>query len=105
MVIDSAISLFFLFVSDKCESLSKIIMYLNQDMKVVPYIFRDTDLSVSSVQYGLPNPAESFFTPESVKSLLLRSTSLKLEELELKRDVNSSQHLSDRLQPLSLEIH
>ena len=61
-----------------------------------------TDLRVSSVQCGLPSPAESSFTPESCRSLVLRSSSLRLEELELRTETRASQHLSDRLQQFSL---
>ena len=62
----------------------------------------ETDLRVSSVQCGLPSPAESSFTPESSRSLILRSSSLRLEELELRTEARASQHPSDRQQPLSL---
>ena len=61
-----------------------------------------TDLRVSSVQCGLPSPAESSFTPESCRLLELRSSSLRLEELELRTEARASQHLSDRPQPMSL---
>ena len=60
-----------------------------------------TDLRVSNVQCGLPSPAESSFTPESCRSLKLRSNSLRLE-LELKIEARASQHLSDSLQSFSL---
>ena len=60
------------------------------------------DLRVSSVQCGLPSPAESSFTPESCRSLVLRSSSLRLEELALRTEARASQHLSDRRQPFSL---
>ena len=55
-----------------------------------------TDLRVSSVQCGLPSPAESSFTPESCRSLVLRSSSFRREELELRTEARASQHLSDR---------
>ena len=61
-----------------------------------------TDLRVSSLQCLLASPAESRSTPLSCRSLLLRSISLKLK-LELRTDDNSLQHLSERLQPLSLK--
>jgi len=61
-----------------------------------------TDLRVSSVQCGLPSPAESSFTPESCRSLVLRSSSLRLEELELRTEARASQLLSDRWQWFSL---
>ena len=55
-----------------------------------------TDLRVSSVQCGLPSPAESSFTPESCRSLVLRSSFFRLEELELRTEARASQHSSDR---------
>ena len=55
-----------------------------------------TDLRVSSLHCGLPSPAESSFTPESCRSLVLRSSSLRLEEVELRTEARASQHLSDR---------
>ena len=64
-----------------------------------------TDLRVSSLQCGLPSPAESSFTPESCRSLELTSSSLRLQELELRTEARASQHLSDRRQPFSLHTH
>ena len=61
-----------------------------------------TDLRLSSLQCGLPSPSESGFTPESCRSLLLRSSSIRLEELELRTEARASQHLQDRWQPFSL---
>ena len=55
-----------------------------------------TDMRVSSVQCGLPSPAESSFTPESCRRLVLRSSSLRLEELELRTEARALQHLFDR---------
>ena len=64
------------------------------DLTVSP--LSKTDLRVSNVQCGLPSPAESRFTPESCRSLVLRSSSLRLEELELRTEARASQHVSDR---------
>ena len=66
---------------------------------------KNTDLSLSSLQCGLLSPAEISFTPESLRSLLLRSSSLRLDALELRTDARASQLLSDKLQPLSLKKH
>ena len=62
----------------------------------------NSDLRVSSSQCGLSSPADSFFTPESFRSLSLRSSSLRLEDWELRTEDRAAQLLSDRLQPLSL---
>ena len=61
------------------------------------------DLRVSSSQCGLFSPDDSSFTPESCRSLLLRSSSLKLENWELRTEDRASQLLFDRLQSLSLK--
>ena len=61
------------------------------------------DLRVSSSQCGLFSPDDSSFTPESCRSLLLRSNSLKLENWELRTEDRASQLLFDRLQSLSLK--
>lgn len=53
-----------------------------------------TDLSVSSLQCGVPSPAESIFNPESCKSLLLRSSSLKDEEFDLRAEAKVLQPAS-----------
>ena len=62
------------------------------------------DLRRSSLQCGLFSPAESSSTPESCRSLWLRSSSVRLEDWELRTEDRTSQLLSDRLQPLSLKI-
>ena len=69
------------------------------------WLLSKTDLRVSSVQYGLPSPAERSFTPESCRSLVLRSRSLRLEEFELRTEARASQHLSDQRQPFSLNTN
>lgn len=63
---------------------------------------KNPDLNISSLQYGLSSPPHSVFTPESFRSLLFRSSSLRLEEWELRTEDRVSQVLSERLQPLSL---
>lgn len=62
-----------------------------------------TDLRTSSLQCGLPSPEESSFTPESLRLLLLRSRTLRLEFLDLRTDASASQLLFDKLQPLRLQ--
>ena len=62
----------------------------------------NTNLRVFSVQSGLPSPTHSLMIPESCKSFSFKSNSIRLE-LEVRTDDNSSQHLSERLQPLSLK--
>ena len=72
---------------------------MSSDVELVMQLFEilsKTDLRVFSVQCGIPSPAESSFTPESCRSLVLRSSSLRLEELELRTETRASQHLSDR---------
>ena len=61
------------------------------------------DLRVSSVQCGLFSSEHSSFTPESCRLLLLRSSSLRLEDWELRTEDRAAQLLSERLQPLSLK--
>ena len=60
------------------------------------------DLRVSSVQCGLSSPADSSFTPEPCRLLLLMSSSLRLEDWELRTEDRAAQLLSERLQPVSL---
>jgi len=64
--------------------------------------FMNPYLSASSLQFGLLSPAESCFTPESCRLLLLRPSSVRLEDWELRTEDRASQLLSERLQPLSL---
>ena len=61
------------------------------------------DLRVSSVQCGLCSPTESGFTPKSFRLLLLRSSTLREEDWELRTEDRASQLLSERLQLLSLK--
>lgn len=63
----------------------------------------NTDLRVSSLHCRLASPAERSLTPESSRSLLLRSNSLRLDDCELTTEDRASQLLFDRLQPLNLE--
>jgi hypothetical protein len=72
---------------------------MSPDVELVVQLFEilsETDLRVSSVQCGLPSPAESSFTPESCRLLILRSSSFRLEDLELRTETRDSQDLSDR---------
>lgn len=61
------------------------------------------DLKVSSFQCGLSTSAHISVTPESRRLLLLRSSSVRLENCELRTSDRASQHLSERLQPLRLK--
>ena len=67
------------------------------------HIFSNPDLRLSSLQSGHFNSTDSSFTPESCRSLLFRSSSLRLEDWELRTEDRASQLLSDRLQPLILK--
>jgi len=60
------------------------------------------DLRASRLQFGLFSPAESCFTPESCSLLLLRSSSVRLKDWELRAEDRAAQLLSERLQSLSL---
>ncbi|MCI4382179.1 hypothetical protein PGIGA_G00260770, partial [Pangasianodon gigas] len=60
-------------------------------------------LSISSVQCGFFSPAESSFTPEFCSLLILRSSSLRLEEFELRTEDRTLQLSSVRLHSHSLE--
>ena len=62
-----------------------------------------TDLSVSSLQFGFFSPADTCFTPESCRLLLLRSNSLRLEDWELRAEDRAAHPSSERLQTLSLK--
>lgn len=62
-----------------------------------------SDLRVSSVPSELSSAADRSFIPTSVRLLLLRSNTLRLEGWELSMEDRVSQLLSDRLQSLSLE--
>ena len=67
------------------------------------HVFSNPNLRLSSLQSGRLSSADSSFTPESCRSLLFRSKSLRLEDWELRTEDRASQLLSDRLQPLSLK--
>lgn len=64
---------------------------------------KTTNRSTSSVRCGIFSPVASSFTPSSRRSLLLRSSSLRLEDLQLRTKDRASQPLSDRLHTLSLD--
>lgn len=63
----------------------------------------NSDLTSSSPHCGLCSPTDKSFTPESCRSLLLRSSSFRLEDWELRIKDRGSQVLSERLQPFSLK--
>ena len=79
------------------------IIHILKNIHLVLCSLGKTDLRVSSLQCGLLSPAESSFIPESCRSLALRSSSLRLEETELRTEARASQDFSDRLQPISLK--
>lgn len=58
----------------------------------------------SSLQCGLFIPRDRSFTPESNRSLLLRSSPLRLDGRELITEDRASQLISERLQRLSLKV-
>ena len=60
-------------------------------------------LSVSSLQFGLFSPADTCFTPESCRLLLLRSSPVRLEDWELRAEDRTAHPSSERLQTLSLK--
>ena len=62
-----------------------------------------SDLRISSLHCGFSSPTDRCFTPESCRLLLVSSSSLRLEDWELRTDARLSQLFSDRLQPLSLK--
>lgn len=59
-------------------------------------------LNVCRRQLVLSRPAARSWTPESCKSLLLRSSSVKLDKLEVRIDPSILQILWDRLQSANL---
>lgn len=63
-----------------------------------------SDLRISSLQCWFATPTHRSFTPESCRSLLLRSNSLRQEDWELTTEDRSSQLVSVRLQSVSLKI-
>ncbi len=54
-------------------------------------------LSISSWQFGLFSPSEINFTPESCRSLLLRSSSLRIQFEDCRADDKLSQPLSSEI--------
>ena len=64
------------------DSFRPLAVHVTQNEDNVIFKRLITDLRVSSVQCGLSGPAESSSTPESCPSLVLRSSSVRLEELE-----------------------
>jgi len=84
---------------------------LEQSYKDHPQVFcslliktlMNPDLSASSLQFGFFSPADTCFTPESCRSLLLRSSSVRLEDGELRAEDRAAHPSSERLQTLSLK--
>lgn len=65
--------------------------------------YLNPDLRISSLQWGFSSPAEKSFTPESSRSLLLRSSSVRVEHWKLSSEDRALQLLFERLQPSSLK--
>jgi len=61
------------------------------------------DLSDSSLQFGFFSPADTCFAPESCRLLLLRSSSVRHEDWELRAEDRAAHPSSERLQTLSLK--
>lgn len=61
-------------------------------------------MRISSLQSVLSTPEDSSLTPESPRSLSLRSSSLRLEGWEVRTEDRASQLISESLQPLSLNF-
>lgn len=61
------------------------------------------DLRLSSLQCGLSSASDRSLTPESSRSLSLRSSSPRLEDVKLRTEDRTSQLPSDMLQTLSLK--
>lgn len=62
-----------------------------------------SDLRVSSLQCGLPSPTDRSLAPASFRLLLLRSSSLRLEDWELRTVARASQLFSVKLHTLRLQ--
>lgn len=62
-----------------------------------------SNLRVSSLHWGLFSPRDSSSTPESCRSLLFRSSSIILNDWQLRTEARASQLSFDRLQPPSLK--
>ncbi|TWW71343.1 hypothetical protein D4764_17G0008260 [Takifugu flavidus] len=54
-----------------------------------------TDLSLSSLQFGLSSPEQSRFTPESCNGFLLRFKTLRWERLDFRAEATESQQEYD----------
>lgn len=63
----------------------------------------NSDLRLSSVQWGVSTAADKNFTPESFRSLSLRSSSFRVEDWERRTEDRTSQLFSERLQVPSLK--
>lgn len=83
-------------------------MWMNLDIIFNWLIFKNkmffySDLSAFSFQFKVCSAADRSFTPESWRSLLLRSSSLTLEDWEPRNEDRALQLLSERLQILILK--
>ena len=87
-----------------CREPAEIRQTLTQSQHASNIIFNHmfmTDLSCSSLQSGLFSPTHSSSTPESFRGLVLRSRTLRLEEL--RTEDRAAQLLSDSSHLLRLE--
>lgn len=85
---------------DKVQSLGDIFSWIVDKNVNITW----SDLRISSLQCWFATPTHRSFTPESCRSLLLRSNSLRQEDWELTTEDRSSQLVSVRLQSVSLKI-
>lgn len=63
-----------------------------------------SDLKLNSLHIDISCPPESSLTPESCKLLSLRSSSLRLEDWDLRAGESKSQLLSETLQQVNLKM-
>lgn len=84
------------------QFLYRLAVYVN-NILIINSINQNPDLRISSVQYELITPMHRNFTPESRRSLLLRSSSLRLKYWEQRTEDRTSQLLSVRLHTLNLK--
>ena len=79
------------------------LIHYRSSMDLIIIWLNNPNLRVCSLQSGLLSPSDRIFSPESFRSVSLRSRCVRLEDWDLRTEDRASQLLSDRLQPLSLE--
>lgn len=62
-----------------------------------------THLNISNLHFGLFRASEIIFTPESLRSLILKSSSLRGESDDCRAEATVSQHWAVRSQPARLK--